>query len=122
MNIFGVGLPEMAVIAVIALLVFGPKKLPELGRGLGRTLKSFQSASQEFEQEFRNVIDTDKGAADASAPPQAIAPAETTAAVAAFVEASAVPGATPVTIANSDALVAATAEPAVAEASPPSAG
>ena len=57
MNIFGVGLPEMAVIAVIALLVFGPKKLPELGRGLVRTLKSFQSASQEFEQEFRKAVD-----------------------------------------------------------------
>lgn len=122
MNFFGIGLPEMAVIAAIGLLVFGPKRLPELGRTLGRTLKGFQSASREFEQEFRNVIDTDKGAADASAPPQAIAPAETTAAVAAFVEASAVPGATPVTIANSDALVAATAEPAVSEASPPSAG
>ncbi len=122
MNFFGIGLPEMAVIAAIGLLVFGPKRLPELGRTLGRTLKGFQSASREFEQEFRNVIDTDKGAADASAPPQPIAPAETTAAVAAFVEASAVPGATPVTIANSDALVAATAEPAVAEASPPSAG
>ena len=122
MNFFGIGLPEMAVIAAIGLLVFGPTRLPELGRTLGRTLKGFQSASREFEQEFRNVIDTDKGAADASAPPQAIAPAETTAAVAAFVEASAVPGATPVTIANSDALVAATAEPAVAEASPPSAG
>ena len=122
MNFFGIGLPEMAVIAAIGLLVFGPKRLPELGRTLGRTLKGFQSASREFEQAVRNVIDTDKGAADASAPPQAIAPAETTAAVAAFVEASAVPGATPVTIANSDALVAATAEPAVAEASPPSAG
>ena len=58
MNIFGVGLPEMAVIAVIALLVFGPKKLPELGRSLGRTLKGFQAASQEFEQEFRKAVDT----------------------------------------------------------------
>jgi sec-independent protein translocase protein TatA len=58
MNVFGVGLPEMAVIAVIALVVFGPRKLPELGRTLGRTLRSFQSASQEFEQEFRKAIDT----------------------------------------------------------------
>ena len=45
MNIFGVGLPEMAVIGAVALLVFGPKRLPELGRTLGKTLKGFQSAS-----------------------------------------------------------------------------
>jgi sec-independent protein translocase protein TatA len=59
MNIFGIGLPEMAVIAAIALLVFGPKRLPELGRTLGRTLKGFQSASREFEQEFRQAIGTE---------------------------------------------------------------
>jgi sec-independent protein translocase protein TatA len=56
MNIFGIGLPEMAVIAAIGLLVFGPKRLPELGKTLGRTLRGFQSASQEFEQEFRSAI------------------------------------------------------------------
>jgi sec-independent protein translocase protein TatA len=58
MNFFGIGLPELAVIAAIGLLVFGPKRLPELGRTLGRTLKGFQSASREFEQEFRKVVDT----------------------------------------------------------------
>jgi sec-independent protein translocase protein TatA len=59
MNVFGIGLPEMAVIAAIGLLVFGPKRLPELGKTLGRTLKGFQSASREFEQEFREAIATD---------------------------------------------------------------
>jgi sec-independent protein translocase protein TatA len=59
MNIFGIGLPEMAVIAAIGLLVFGPKRLPELGKTLGRTLKGFQSASRDFEQEFRRAIDTE---------------------------------------------------------------
>ena len=53
MNVFGIGLPEMAVIAIIALLVFGPKKLPEIGRSLGKTLRSFQDASKEFENEFK---------------------------------------------------------------------
>jgi len=56
MNVFGIGLPELAVIAAIGLLVFGPKRLPELGRTLGRTLRGFQSASQEFEQEFRTAM------------------------------------------------------------------
>jgi sec-independent protein translocase protein TatA len=58
MNVFGVGLPELAVIAAIGLLVFGPKRLPELGKTLGRTLKGFQSASSEFEKEFRRAVDT----------------------------------------------------------------
>jgi sec-independent protein translocase protein TatA len=61
MNIFGIGLPEMAVIAAIGLLVFGPKRLPELGKTLGRTLRGFQSASQEFEKEFRTAITPDDG-------------------------------------------------------------
>ena len=58
MNVFGIGLPELAVIAAIGLLVFGPKRLPELGKTLGRTLKGFQSASSEFEKEFRSAINT----------------------------------------------------------------
>jgi sec-independent protein translocase protein TatA len=58
MNVFGIGLPELAVIAAIGLLVFGPKRWPELGKTLGRTLKGFQSASSEFEKEFRSAIAT----------------------------------------------------------------
>lgn len=53
MNIFGIGLPEMAVILVLALLVFGPKKLPEIGRSLGKAIRGFQEASKEFETEFK---------------------------------------------------------------------
>lgn len=53
MNIFGIGLPEMAVILVLALLVFGPKKLPEIGRSLGKAIRGFQEASKEFENEFK---------------------------------------------------------------------
>lgn len=53
MNIFGIGLPEMALIMMVALLVFGPKKLPEIGRSLGKALKGFQDASKEFEDEFK---------------------------------------------------------------------
>lgn len=53
MNLFGVGLPEMAVILVVGLLIFGPRKLPEIGRTVAKTIKSLQSASKEFEAELR---------------------------------------------------------------------
>lgn len=53
MNIFGIGLPEMALIMLIALLVFGPKKLPEIGRSLGKAIRGFQDASKDFENEFK---------------------------------------------------------------------
>ncbi len=80
MNIFGIGLPEMAVIAAIGLLVFGPKRLPELGKTLGRTLRGFQSASQEFEKEFRTAVGTEQPI-DISGPPAAVPPAAEPAAI-----------------------------------------
>lgn len=85
MNIFGIGLPEMAVIAAIGLLVFGPKRLPELGKTLGRTLKGFQSASQDFEKEFRSAMTV----AEAETPAQMGVPAALGAAEAAATEADA---------------------------------
>lgn len=57
MNVFGIGLPEMALIAIVALLVFGPKKLPEIGRSFGKALRGFQDASKEFETEFKREAD-----------------------------------------------------------------
>ena len=51
---FDIGLQEMVIIGVIALLVFGPSKLPELGRMFGRAMREFRRASDEF----RSTIET----------------------------------------------------------------
>jgi sec-independent protein translocase protein TatA len=56
-NIFGMGLPEIMVILTIALLIFGPKKLPEIGRSLGKAIRGFQDASREFESEIKREVE-----------------------------------------------------------------
>ncbi len=48
-----IGMPELIIILVIALIIFGPRKLPELGRSLGRSLSEFRRASNEL----KNTLD-----------------------------------------------------------------
>ncbi|MBG1266480.1 Sec-independent protein translocase subunit TatA/TatB [Nostoc sp. WHI] len=52
---FGLGWPEIAVVAIVAILIFGPKKIPELGTALGKTLRGFKeemkAPSEETNQE-----------------------------------------------------------------------
>jgi sec-independent protein translocase protein TatA len=54
-----IGVPELIVIFVVALLVFGPRKLPEIGKSLGKALKEFQRARNEListvEEEVRKI-------------------------------------------------------------------
>lgn len=54
---FGIGMTEMIVIAVIALVVLGPKRLPELARTLGRTLGEFRRSATDLRREFADVMD-----------------------------------------------------------------
>lgn len=56
MNIFGIGLPEIVVIFVLGLLIFGPNQLPQLGKMIGKTLKGIQSVSKEFENEIYKTL------------------------------------------------------------------
>lgn len=48
-----IGMPELIIIFVIALIIFGPRKLPELGRSLGKSINEFKRASNEL----RNTLD-----------------------------------------------------------------
>jgi len=53
---FGLGFPELLLIFVIALIVFGPKKLPDLGRSIGRALSEFKKASDEFQDTMKSEM------------------------------------------------------------------
>ena len=53
---FGLGFPEIMLILVIALIVFGPKKLPELGKSIGRAMAEFKKASEDFQESMRSEM------------------------------------------------------------------
>ena len=65
------GVPELIIIFVVALIVFGPRKLPELGRSLGKSLAEFKRASNEL----RNTLDEEIRNEERRTPPPAITPA-----------------------------------------------
>lgn len=77
-----IGMPEMIVIAVIALIIFGPRKLPELGKSLGKSIAEFKRASNDLkntlEEEIRSeeLTEARKSAEIPRAVPTPAAPAE----------------------------------------------
>ena len=80
-----IGMPELIIIFVIALIIFGPRKLPELGRSLGKSLAEFKRASNDLKatldeeirlEEQRTAIEAARTAAAPTTPPAA-GPVET---------------------------------------------
>jgi sec-independent protein translocase protein TatB len=80
---FGIGMPEMLVILAIALIVIGPKKLPDLAKSLGRAMREFKKATSEFKESiqlegelsevketFNDISDEVKGAVDLNLKPE----------------------------------------------------
>lgn len=55
--IFGLGTPEIILICFVILLLFGAKRLPDLARGLGKSIREFKKASSEAENDIRQAID-----------------------------------------------------------------
>ncbi len=60
----GIGGPELLIILLIILLLFGSKKLPELAKGMGKSIREFKKATEDVENDFRSAMD----AADVNKP------------------------------------------------------
>lgn len=63
------GVPELVIILVVALIFFGPRKLPELGRSLGKSLNEFKRASNELRSTLDEEIRLEERKATAATPP-----------------------------------------------------
>jgi sec-independent protein translocase protein TatA len=69
-----IGFPELLVIFVIALIVFGPRRLPEIGKALGQGINEFKRASKDLQNRLEQEIEQDRQAST-TATPEAAAPA-----------------------------------------------
>ena len=80
-----IGAPELIIILVIALLILGPGKLPEVGSSLGKSIREFRKASTDIQESVK--VDVETSPLPATPAPSATAPAAPAAAVAAAVAA-----------------------------------
>lgn len=75
MGIGSIGMPELLIILTIALIIFGPRKLPELGKSLGRSLQEFKRASNELKNTLDEEIRVEESrSADRQRAPEASQP------------------------------------------------
>ncbi|HJQ23823.1 MAG TPA: twin-arginine translocase TatA/TatE family subunit [Blastocatellia bacterium] len=72
------GMPEILMILVIALIIFGPRKLPELGKSLGHGLAQFRKASDDFKRQWEEEVEIEKRRLD-TAPIESASPSESAA-------------------------------------------
>jgi len=58
--VLGIGTGELILILVVALIIFGPGKLPEMGRALGRAVAEFKQASESMKKEISDSLESDE--------------------------------------------------------------
>ncbi len=60
MGLSNIGIPGLVLILIMALMIFGPKKLPELGRAVGQTLKEFKASTRELTKDIAEEFEDEK--------------------------------------------------------------
>ncbi len=63
---FGIGMPELIIILIIILIIFGAGKLPEIGSGIGKGIRNFKKATHEPPEELASPEETNKRSEDKS--------------------------------------------------------